>query len=203
MIELAIIGGIIWILARSASALRRQRLDRQAERERERIREEQQRIQKEQAAQREEQRRMVAEQIAAARERAELRQEQERQRREQERQEKEQARQAAILARHEKRLAELTHKIQQAEADIMNEQTRIDYYTSQLIALDNKIARLDRDIEYNQLAGAVDKENEARAERDKLRDKAFRLQERVWASEKRMEKARYIAESARAERGAA
>lgn len=118
MVELLIIGGIIWILARSASALRRQRLDRQAEQERERIRQEQQRIQAEQAAQREEQRRMVAEQIAAARERAELRQEQERQRREQERQEKEQARQAAILKRHEEELRKLSIRLAAAESEI-------------------------------------------------------------------------------------
>ena len=122
-----------------------------------------------------------------------------RQAKEQEKQAKEQEKQAAQLAKHEKRLADLEYRVSQAESAIYNEQIKLDHYTAKLSALDEELAKIDRDIEYYQLANQVDAENRARAARAKVEDKIFSFEEKVRASEKRMSKAQYTIDTAKRE----
>lgn len=122
---------------------------------------------------------------------AEIEREQTRQAKEQEKLAKEQEKQAAQLAKHEKRLADLEYRVSQAESAIYNEQIKLDHYTAKLSALDEELAKIDRDIEYYQLANQVDAENRARAARDKVEDKIFSFEEKVRACEMRMDKAQH------------
>lgn len=128
-----------------------------------------------------------------------LEREQMKQAREQERLAKEQERQAAQLAKHEKRIADLEYRMEAAEVAIMNEQTRLDHYTAKLSALDEELAKIDRDIEYYQLANQVDAENRARAARAKVEDKIFSFEEKVRACESRMSKAQHTRDMAKKE----
>ena len=120
-----------------------------------------------------------------------LEREQMRQAREQEKLAKEQEKQAEVLRKHEKRLADLEYRVSQAESAIYNEQIKLDHYAQKLSALDEEIAKIDRDIEYYQLANKVDAENKARAARVKVEDKIFSFEEKVRACEMRMDKAQH------------
>lgn len=111
-----------------------------------------------------------------------------------ERQRKEDERRDAQLAKHEERISTLEFKAKQAEADILNEQSRLDHYTEKLSALDDELKRLDSDIEYYQLANKVDAENKARAAKAKVEDTIFGFEEKVRACEKRMSKAQHTKE---------
>ena len=118
--------------------------------------------------------------------------------REQMRQAKEQERQAAMLAKHEEQIAKLEFRMEQAEADILSEQAKLDHYTAKLSALDDELAKINSDIEFYQLANKYDAEKKAIAAREKVEDKIFSFEEKVRACEKRMAKAKYtIAEAER------
>ena len=115
---------------------------------------------------------------------------------EQQKQAKEQARQAAILAKHEEEIEKLKFRMEQAEADILAEQNKLDHYTARLSALDEELAKINSDIEYYQLANKVDAEKKAKAEKAKIEDKIFSFEEKVRACEKRMSKAVFVKEQA-------
>lgn len=130
-------------------------------------------------------------QYAMQQEQARQKKEQERLLREQERQDKEQRKQAEQLAKHERRIADLEFRVSQAEADILTEQEKLDHYAEQLIAIDERIASLDRDIELFTLGKYVDKKKAAEAEKAKLNDRAFSITCKVRASEKRLATAQH------------
>ena len=88
-------------------------------------------------------------------------------------------------------LADLEYRVSQAESAIYNEQIKLGHYAQKLSALDEEIAKIDRDIEYYQLANKVDAENRARAARAKVEDKIFSFEEKVRACEMRMDKAQH------------
>ena len=126
----------------------------------------------------------------------ELMREQMRQRREQERLAKEQEKQAAQLAKHEAEIAKLNFRMQEAESTILFEQKRLDNLTGQLSALDDQIAKLDIDIKYAELAHEVDKGNRAKTNKERVQKKIFSLEEKVYASERRIAKAQFDKEQA-------
>lgn len=96
--------------------------------------------------------------------------------REQFRQKQEQQRQAEILRRHEEQIEKLRFQIEQATADITAEQTRL----SQLFAL------LDI-AEANQAAAEPGSKADEQAQR-----KIIALENQIHATEKRIEKAKFI-----------
>lgn len=189
---LILIIAIIW----GASALIHSAREKRAKENAQRIASEQARINREMR----EMKQRANEEVAA---RIALEREQMRQAREQEKLAKEQEKQAAQLAKHEKRLADLEYRVSQAESAIYNEQIKLDHYAQKLSALDEEIAKIDRDIEYYQLANKVDAENKARAARVKVEDKIFSFEEKVRACEMRMDKAQHTKAMAQREMEAA
>ena len=111
----------------------------------------------------------------------------------------EQKRQAEAVRKLEKRVSDLEFKKEQAEADILGEQSKLDHYTARLSAYDEQIEKIDRDIEYYQLANKVDAEAKARKDRAKIEDNIFKLENQVRACEKRMSKAEHIRKQAERE----
>ena len=111
----------------------------------------------------------------------------------------EQKRQAEAVRKLEKRVSDLEFKKEQAEADILGEQIKLDHYTARLSAYDEQIEKIDRDIEYYQLANKVDAEAKARKDRAKIEDNIFKLENQVRACEKRMSKAEHIRKQAERE----
>lgn len=199
--NLFIIIAIIW----GASALIRSAREKRARANAQRIASEQARIKREMREMRQQANEEIAARIALEREQMKQRREQEKLTQEQEKQAKAQAaawekqrredeRRDAQLAKHEERISTLEFKAKQAEADILNEQSRLDHYTEKLSALDDELKRLDSDIEYYQLANKVDAENKARAAKAKVEDKIFNFEEKVRACEKRMSKAQHTKE---------
>ena len=191
---LIIIIAIVWAASAVISHARQTRMSRKQARLAQQFREERK-------ARAEEQARVIALEREALRQRREQereRKERERMEREQaaawERQRKEDAKRDAQIAKHEERISTLEFKAKQAEADILNEQSRLDHYTEKLSALDDELKRLDSDIEYYQLANKVDAENKARAAKAKVEDKIFNFEEKVRACEKRMSKAQHTKE---------
>ena len=111
----------------------------------------------------------------------------------------EQKRQAEAVRKLEKRVSDLEFKKEQAEADILGEQSKLNHYTARLSAYDEQIEKIDRDIEYYQLANKVDAEAKARKDRAKIEDNIFKLENQVRACEKRMSKAEHIRKQAERE----
>lgn len=192
--NLFIIIAIIW----GTSALIRSAREKRARANAQRIASEQARIKREMREMRQQANEEVAARIALEREQMRQRREQEKQAEAQaaawEKQRREDERRDAQLAKHEERISTLEFKAKQAEADILNEQSRLDHYTEKLSALDDELKRLDSDIEYYQLANKVDAENKARAAKAKVEDKIFNFEEKVRACEKRMSKAQHTKE---------
>lgn len=189
---------IIIVIVWSASALIRSAREKRAREQAQRVASEQARIKREMREMRQQANEEVAARIALEREQMRQRREQEKQAEAQaaawEKQRREDERRDAQLAKHEERISTLEFKAKQAEADILNEQSRLDHYTEKLSALDDELKRLDSDIEYYQLANKVDAENKARAARAKVEDKIFNFEEKVRACEKRMSKAQHTKE---------
>ena len=122
--NILIFAALIWGACKLISACTRNAKQRQAERERERIRQEQQRIREEQAAQREWQREAARRQAEhdraiakATKEREAMRKEQERQRKEQERQAKEQARIAKEQEKQAYAIRDLQYRMKVCETE--------------------------------------------------------------------------------------
>ena len=111
----------------------------------------------------------------------------------------EQKRQAEAVRKLEKRVSDLEFKKEQAEADILGEQSKLNHYTARLSAYDEQIEKIDRDIEYYQLANKVDAEAKARKDRAKIEENIFKLENQVRACEKRMSKAEHIRKQAERE----
>ena len=120
-------------------------------------------------------------------------------REEQTKQAKEIAKHEERLIKHEKRIADLEYRKAQAEIDILNEQTKLDYLTSKLSALDEEIAQLNIDIEFYRVAHKVDSEKKAMVAKAKLEDKVFSYEDKARACEKRMGKAMHIKQMAEKE----
>lgn len=192
--NLFIIIAIIW----GASALIRSAREKRAREQAQRVASEQARIKREMREMRQQANEEIAARIALEREQMRQRREQEKQAEAQaaawDKQRREDERRDAQLAKHEERISTLEFKAKQAEADILNEQSRLDHYTEKLSALDDELKRLDSDIEYYQLANKVDAENKARAAKAKVEDKIFNFEEKVRACEKRMSKAQHTKE---------
>jgi len=111
----------------------------------------------------------------------------------------EQKRQAEAVRKLEKRVSDLEFKKEQAEADIIGEQSKLDHYTAKLSACDEQLVNIDRTIEYCQLASKVDEEARAWKEREKVEDTIFKLENQVRACERRMSKAEHIRKQAERE----
>ena len=104
--------------------------------------------------------------------------------------------QRETLKKHDEEIEKLKFRMEQAEADILAEQNKLDHYTARLSALDEALAKINSDIEFYQLANKVDAEKKAKAEKAKIEDKIFSFEEKVRACEKRMSKAMFIKEQA-------
>lgn len=92
----------------------------------------------------------------------------------------------------EKRKSNLLYSIQQAEADIINDQERLNRFTSELSAMDEAVEKLDTDIEFYRRANQLDSEVKARKEKERLQNRIFSFEEKVRACEKRIGKAQHI-----------
>ena len=182
-----IFAAVIWGICKLISALSRNSKQRQAERERERIRQEQTRIREEQARARAWQREQEQRAREAARRQVEhdkaiarAAREREALRKEQERQAREQARQAAEIAKHEAELDRMRHVLAQATADIDFLQER----SAELYAQLDNVLLLQ--------AGTVP----GSCQHTKYQSKIVTLHNQIHAAESKLSRAQYQREQA-------
>ena len=195
MTKLIVIALVVYAIAKAIRRHNERQEAERAEQERRRIREEQSRQREELRRQQELAREQQRRQAELAKQQAKIRAEQERQSQEQERQRKEQIRQA-------EQLAELSFRVTEAEAAILDEKKNLNHYTAKLSDLDEQVAEITRRIRYYEAAHDGKSEAKARAELEKAKDKIFTIEGKVRACEKRMAKAQHIKETAQRKRTA-